>query len=83
VNPSRARSRNRREKGLSSSTFDVLWRFFNIVVSYLLICRVGDFALKVTGDVMPFGIGIPAMGLFSARQLAWRQYARTYMSALF
>ncbi|MFM0249326.1 hypothetical protein [Paraburkholderia sediminicola] len=55
-------------KGLSSSTVNVLWSFFNIVVGYLLICRVGDFGLKVTGDVMPFGIGILAMGLFSARQ---------------
>ncbi|MGA9912227.1 MAG: hypothetical protein WBR17_06780 [Paraburkholderia sp.] len=55
-------------KGLSSSTVNVLWAFFNIVVGYLLICRVGDFGLKVTGDVMPFGIGILAMGLFSARQ---------------
>ncbi|KLU26552.1 membrane protein [Caballeronia mineralivorans PML1(12)] len=55
-------------KGLSSSTVNVLWSFFNIVVGYLLICRVGDFELKVTGDVMPFGIGILAMGLLSARQ---------------
>jgi len=55
-------------KGLSSSTVNVLWGFFNIVVGYLLICRVGDFGLKVTGDVMPFGIGILTMGLFSARQ---------------
>lgn len=54
-------------KGLSSSTVNVLWSFFNIVVGYLLICRVGDFGLKVTADVMPFGLGILAMGLLSAR----------------
>jgi hypothetical protein len=55
-------------KGLSSSAVNVLWSFFNIVVGYLLICRVGDFGLKVTGDVMPFAIGILAMGLLLARQ---------------
>src|SRR5277367_2134989 len=55
-------------KGLSSSTVNVLWSFFNIVAGYLLICRVGDFGFKVTGDVMPFGMGILVMGLLSARQ---------------
>jgi hypothetical protein len=54
-------------KGLSSSTVNVLWGFFNSVVGYLLVCRVGDFGLKETGDVIPFGIGILAMGLFGAR----------------
>jgi hypothetical protein len=54
-------------KGLSSSTVNVLWGFFNSAVGYLLVCRVGDFGLKETGDVIAFGIGILAMGLFSAR----------------
>jgi hypothetical protein len=54
-------------KGLSSSTVNVLWGFFNIVVSYFFICRVGDFSLKVIGDAVPFGIGILAMGLLCAR----------------
>jgi hypothetical protein len=54
-------------KGLSSSTVNVLWGFFNIVVAYLLICCVGDFGLRVTGDVVPLGTGILAMGLFGAR----------------
>ena len=53
--------------GLSSSTVNVLWGFFNIVAGYLLTCRVGDFGLNVTADVVPFGIGILAMGLFGAR----------------
>jgi hypothetical protein len=54
-------------KGLSSSTVNVLWGVLNIVVAYLLICRVGDFGLRVTRDVLPFGVGILVMGLFSAR----------------
>ena len=54
-------------KGLSSSTVNVVWGFFNLVVGYLLICRVGDFGLRVTSDVVPFGIGILVMGLLSAR----------------
>jgi hypothetical protein len=29
-------------EGLSSPTVNVLWGFFNIVVGYVLICRVGD-----------------------------------------
>lgn len=54
-------------KGLSSSTVNVLWGFFNIVVGYLLVCRVGHFAFAVTDDVLPLGIGILAMALFHAR----------------
>ncbi|MFL9866541.1 hypothetical protein PQR67_20395 [Paraburkholderia fungorum] len=54
-------------KGLSSSTVNVLWGFFNLVVGYHLVCSVGDFGLKVTADVVPFGMGILAMGLFGAR----------------
>jgi len=54
-------------QGLSSSTVNVLWGFFNIVVGYVLVCRVGDFGLKITGDVIAFGLGILAIGLFSAR----------------
>ena len=55
-------------QGLSSSTVNVLWGFFNIVVGYLLVCRVGDFGLRTTSDVMPFGLGILLIGLLHARQ---------------
>jgi len=54
-------------QGLSSSTVNVLWGFFNIVVGYVLVCRVGDFGLKITGDVVAFGLGILAIGLLCAR----------------
>jgi hypothetical protein len=54
-------------QGLSSSTVNVLWGFFNIVVGYLLVRRVGDFELKITSDAVAFGLGILAMGLLCAR----------------
>ncbi|WP_026606869.1 hypothetical protein [Methylocapsa acidiphila] len=54
-------------QGLSSSTVNVLWGFFNIVIGYLLVCRVGDFGLKNTGDVLACGAGALLIALFSAR----------------
>jgi hypothetical protein len=53
--------------GLSSSTVNVLWGFFNIVVGYLLVCRVGDFGVRDTGDVLAVGAGGLLIALFSAR----------------
>jgi hypothetical protein len=35
----------------------VLWGFFNAVVGYLLIVRLGRFELRSTGDVLAFGVG--------------------------
>jgi len=55
-------------QGLSSSTVNVLWGFCNIVVGYVLVCRVGEFGLKTTSDVLPLGLGILLMGLLLARQ---------------
>jgi hypothetical protein len=54
-------------QGLSSSTVNVLWGFFNLVVSYLLVCRVGGFDLRLTADAAALGLGILAIGLLSAR----------------
>lgn len=54
-------------QGLSSSIVNVLWGFFNLVVGYVLVCRVGDFALKNTGDVVALGVGALFIALFSAR----------------
>ena len=56
-----------RGEGLSSSTINVLWGFFNLVVGYLLICRVGDFDLHDTADVAAAMLGILLMSLFAAR----------------
>ncbi|MHB8305768.1 MAG: hypothetical protein ACYDEU_07125 [Vulcanimicrobiaceae bacterium] len=55
-------------EGLSSSTVNVLWGFFNLVVAYLLIFRVGDFDLRNVGDVVALGLGGLVIGLFSAWQ---------------
>lgn len=54
-------------EGLSSSTVNVWWGAFNGVVGYLLICRVGDFDLKSTPDVVAAGLGALLISLFAAR----------------
>src|SRR5579863_3539803 len=54
-------------QGLSSSTVNVLWGFFNIAIFYLLVCRVGDFDMKNAADASAFGLGMLALGLFTAR----------------
>ena len=54
-------------QGLSSSTVNVLWGAFNLVVAYVLICRVGEFSLGSTTDVAVLGLGFLLMGLMAAR----------------
>ncbi len=54
-------------QGLSSSTVNVLWGFFNLAVAYLLLCRVGDFGLRSSADVTALGLGFLLMGFMSAR----------------
>jgi hypothetical protein len=55
-------------QGLSSSTVNVLWGFLNAAVSYVLICRIGEFDLHSTIDVAFLGFGFLGMGLVAARQ---------------
>ena len=55
-------------QGLSSSTVNVLWGFFNLVVGYVLVCRVGDFDLRSTADVAALGLGALMLSVFAARQ---------------
>lgn len=54
-------------QGLSSSTVNVLWGFCNIVAGYVLVCRVGDFDLRNTADVVACGAGALLIALFCAR----------------
>ncbi|HEY1837841.1 MAG TPA: hypothetical protein VGG36_09305 [Rhizomicrobium sp.] len=54
-------------KGLSSSTVNVLWGFLNLVVAYLLICRVGAFHLRALFDIGALGLGFLLMSLMAAR----------------
>lgn len=53
--------------GLSSPTVNVLWGLFNIVIGYVLVCRVGSFELRNTGDVVALGVGALLIALFSAK----------------
>jgi hypothetical protein len=55
-------------KGLSSSTMNVLWGFFNLAVGYVLTCRVGNFDLRSTDDIVALGLGSLVMGVLLARQ---------------
>jgi hypothetical protein len=57
-------------QGLSSSTVNVVWGFFNLAVGYWLVCRVGggSFDLRATGDVVALGLGALLMGIFSSRR---------------
>ena len=54
-------------KGLSSSTTNVVWGFFNLAIGYVLACRVGDFDLHATDEVLSLGAGMLLLGLFTAR----------------
>jgi uncharacterized PurR-regulated membrane protein YhhQ (DUF165 family) len=56
-----------RGEGLSSSTINVLWGFFNLAVGYLLTCHVGEFDLRSTQDVIALGLGALLMALLLAR----------------
>ena len=52
--------------GLSSAMVNVLWGLFNVAVGYLLVCRVGDFSLRKTQQVLALGAGILIMSLMLA-----------------
>ncbi|NKF23385.1 hypothetical protein [Solimonas marina] len=53
--------------GLSSSTLNLVWGFANLVVAWVLLCRVGDFSLRSAPDAAAVGLGILLMGLPLAR----------------
>jgi hypothetical protein len=54
-------------QGLSSSTVNVFWGFINLAVAYVLVCRVGNFHLRSTDQVVVFGLGVLLMSLVAAR----------------
>jgi hypothetical protein len=54
-------------EGLSSSTINVLWGFFNLAVGYLLTCRVGNFDLRSMAHVAALGLGALLLALMTAR----------------
>jgi hypothetical protein len=54
-------------QGLSSSTVNALWGFFNAVVGYFLLLRVGKFDLRSTSDVLALALGALLISLLMAR----------------
>ena len=54
-------------EGLSSSTVNVCWGFLNLVIAYLLLCRVGDFDWRSTAQVAAAGSGALLLSLMLAR----------------
>jgi hypothetical protein len=54
-------------KGLSSSTVNVVWGFFNAVVGYLLVGHVGDFDPRAASHMLAFGLGALLLSIVSAR----------------
>ena len=54
-------------QGLSSPAVNVLWAFFNLAVAYVLVCRIGDFDLRNTPDILALGAGALLISLFGAQ----------------
>ena len=54
-------------QGLSSAMVNVLWGAFNLVIGYLLVCRVGTFELRRTRHVLVAGAGVLLMALMASR----------------
>jgi hypothetical protein len=46
---------------------NVLWGAFNLLIAYLLICKVGTFDLRRTRDAAVMGVGAVVMGLTLSR----------------
>ena len=54
-------------QGLSSSTVNVLWGAFNLLIAYLLLAKVGNFNPRLVMDMAVAALGALAMALMSAR----------------
>jgi hypothetical protein len=55
-------------QGLSSSTINVLWGFFNAVVAWLLLVRVGSFDLHAPDHALAAGLGAFVLAVLTARR---------------
>lgn len=53
-------------RGLSSARVNVLWGFGNLVIAYLLVCKVGRFDLGDLAQVAALALGMFVLGLFHA-----------------
>ena len=54
-------------QGLSSAMVNVGWGVFNLVMGYLLVCRVGTFDIRRTEHVVVTGLGALLMAVTLAR----------------
>jgi len=54
-------------QGLSSSTVNVVWGFFNAAIGYLLVAHVGAFDPRTTSHILAFGLGALLISVSSAR----------------
>jgi hypothetical protein len=55
-------------QGLSSSSVNVLWGFFNLVVAWLLLARVGSFDLRAPDHALAAALGAFVLALLIARR---------------
>jgi hypothetical protein len=55
-------------QGLSSSTINVLWGFFNAVVAWLLLVGVGSFDLHAPDHALAAGLGAFLLAVLMARR---------------
>lgn len=53
-------------RGQSSALVNLLWGFANLVLAYLLICRVGRFELENTVHAAAFAVGMLVLGVLHA-----------------
>lgn len=68
-------------EGLSSSTLNVLWGFFNAGIAYLLIAHVGEFHVRSWTHILPLGLGALLIGVFNARHFGQFYGGNTSKSA--
>jgi hypothetical protein len=57
-------------EGLSPAIVNVLWGFLNLVIGYLLVCRVGTFELRNNRHVLVLGVGVLLMSVMLAHSFA-------------
>jgi len=55
-------------QGLSTSTVNVLWGFFNLCVAWVLLVRVGTFDVREPAQALAAGLGAFALALIVARR---------------
>jgi hypothetical protein len=68
-------------RGLSSSTVNILWGFFNAVIGYLLVAHVGEFHPRSWSHILVFGLGALLISMNHARHFGQFHGGNTYARA--